>query len=119
MLSQGILLWRSFTQCLGGMGIVMLFVALLPLLGIGAARLAEVEMTGGSQGEKITARIRDTAKALWITYLGLTALEFILLRIAGLSNLDAIVVSMVPPLPVVSQPTTGVSPPLIASLSKG
>jgi trk system potassium uptake protein len=92
--TQGILLWRSLTQWLGGGGIVMLFVALLPLLGIGAARLAEAEMTGGTEGEKITARIRDTAKALWITYLGLNALEFILLRIAGLPNFDAIVVSM-------------------------
>jgi trk system potassium uptake protein len=91
---QGILLWRSLTHFLGGMGIIMLFVALLPILGIGAARLAEAEMTGGSQGEKITARIRDTAKSLWIIYLGMTFLEFLLLRIVGLSNFDAITIAI-------------------------
>ncbi|MDD4874159.1 MAG: TrkH family potassium uptake protein, partial [Dehalococcoidales bacterium] len=91
--SQGILLWRSLTQWLGGMGIIMLFVALLPLLGIGAARLAEAEWTGGQQEERLTVRMRDTAKVLWLIYLGMTMLEFILLRLAGLSNFDSLVVT--------------------------
>jgi len=92
--AQGILLWRSLTQWLGGMGIIMLFVALFPLLGIGAAHLAEAEMPGGQQGERLTARMRDTAKALWLIYLGLTIAEFILLRIAGMSVFDALTVTM-------------------------
>jgi trk system potassium uptake protein TrkH len=89
---HGILLWRSLTQWLGGMGIIMLFVALFPMLGIGAAHLVEAEMPG-QQGEKLTARMRDTAKALWLIYLGLTILEFVLLRIAGMSLFDALTVT--------------------------
>jgi trk system potassium uptake protein TrkH len=89
---HGILLWRSFTQWLGGMGIIMLFVALFPMLGIGAAHLVEAEMPG-QQGEKLTARMRDTAKALWLIYLGLTISEFVLLRIAGISVFDALTVT--------------------------
>jgi len=59
---QGILLWRSLTQWLGGMGIITLFVALFPIFGIGAAHLVEAEMPG-PQAERFTPRIRDTAKA--------------------------------------------------------
>jgi trk system potassium uptake protein TrkH len=92
--AEGILLWRSFTQWLGGMGIIMLFVALFPILGIGAAHLAEAEMPGGQQGERLTARIRDTAKALGLIYLGMTITEFILLLIGGLPIFDAITVSL-------------------------
>ena len=90
--AQGILLWRSLTQWLGGMGIIMLFVALFPLLGIGAAYLVEAE-TPGQQGERLTARIQDTAKALWLIYLGLTAMEFISLLIARMSIFDALTVT--------------------------
>ncbi len=92
--AQGILLWRSLTQWLGGMGIIMLFVALFPILGIGAAHLAEAEMPGGQQGEKLTARMRDTAKALWLIYFGMTITEFILLLIARMSIFDAITVTL-------------------------
>jgi len=91
--SQGILLWRAMTQWLGGMGIIMLFVALFPLLGIGAAYLVEAE-TPAQKGERLTARIQDTAKALWLIYLGLTALEFIALLIARLSIFDALTVTL-------------------------
>jgi trk system potassium uptake protein len=79
---QGILLWRNFTQWLGGMGIVTLFVALFPMLGIGAAHLYEAEMPG-PQPERLAGRIRDTARALWWLYIGLSALEFILLWFRG------------------------------------
>ena len=92
--AEGILLWRSLTQWLGGMGIIMLFVALFPILGIGAAHLAEAEMPGGQQGEKLTARIRDTAKALLLIYFGMTITEFILLCIAGLPIFDAMTVTL-------------------------
>jgi trk system potassium uptake protein TrkH len=91
---QGLLIWRSLTQWLGGMGIIMLFVALLPLLGIGAARLAEAEWTGGQQEERLTSRIRDTAKILWLIYLAMTVLEMILLLLAGLPGFDALIVTL-------------------------
>jgi trk system potassium uptake protein TrkH len=92
--AEGILLWRSITQWLGGMGIIMLFVALFPILGIGAAHLAEAEMPSTQHGERLTARIRDTAKALLFIYFGMTLTEFILLRIAGLPIFDAMSITL-------------------------
>ncbi len=89
---QGILLWRGLTQWIGGMGIITLFVALFPLLGIGASHLVESEMPG-PQAERLTPRIRDTAKTVWILYVGFTAFEFILLLAAGLSAFDAVTVT--------------------------
>ena len=77
---QAILLWRNLTQWLGGMGIITLFVALFPIFGIGAAYLVEAEMP---QTERLTARIRDTARSLWYLYLGFSALEILLLWQAG------------------------------------
>jgi trk system potassium uptake protein TrkH len=77
---HAILLWRDLTQWLGGMGIITLFVALFPIFGIGAAYLVEAEMP---QAERLTARIRDTAKSLWYLYLGFSALEILLLWQAG------------------------------------
>jgi trk system potassium uptake protein TrkH len=89
---QSILLWRGLTQWIGGMGIITLFVALFPLLGIGASHLVESEMPG-PQAERLTPRIRDTAKSVWILYVGFSALEIILLLAAGLSAFDAITVT--------------------------
>ncbi len=89
---QGILLWRSITQWLGGMGIVTLFVALFPILGIGAAQLVEAEMPG-PQAERLTPRIRDTAKAVWLLYLGFSGLELVMLLIARLPLFDALTVT--------------------------
>jgi len=77
---HAILLWRNLTQWLGGMGIITLFVALFPIFGIGAAYLVEAETP---QAERLTARIRDTAKSLWYLYLGFSALEILLLWQAG------------------------------------
>ncbi len=89
---QGILLWRSITQWLGGMGIVTLFVALFPILGIGAAQLVEAEMPG-PQAERLTPRIRDTAKAVWLLYLGFSGMELVMLLVAGLPLFDALTVA--------------------------
>jgi len=100
---QGILLWRSFTQWLGGMGIITLFVALFPILGIGAAHLAEAEMPG-PQAERLTARFRDTAKALWLLYLGFSVLEFIALCLAKMPIFDALTVTFS------TMPTGGFTP---------
>jgi trk system potassium uptake protein TrkH len=91
---HGILLWRNLTQWLGGMGIITLFVALFPLLGMGAAYLVEAEMPG-PQTERVTARIRDTVKALWTMYLGFSGLEFILLWQAGkMPPFDSLIVTL-------------------------
>ncbi len=100
---HGILLWRSLTQWLGGMGIITLFVALFPIFGIGAAHLVEAEMPG-PQAERLTARIRDTAKAIWLLYLGFSALEFILLWLARMPVFDALTVSLS------TMPTGGFTP---------
>jgi trk system potassium uptake protein TrkH len=100
---QGILLWRSLTQWLGGMGIITLFVALFPILGIGAAHLVEAEMPG-PQAERLTPRIRDTAKAVWLLYLGFSLLEFILLIIARMPVFDALTVTFS------TMPTGGFTP---------
>jgi len=90
--THGILLWRNLTQWLTGMGIITLFVALFPILGMGAAYLVEAEMPG-LQAERLTPRIRDTAKAVWLLYLGFSAAEIILLWVAGISLFDAITVT--------------------------
>jgi trk system potassium uptake protein TrkH len=87
--SRGILFWRSFTQWLGGMGIIVLFVALLPELGPGARFLYKLEVPGPT-AEALSPRIRDTALVLWKLYLGFTVVQTALLWIAGLSLYDAL-----------------------------
>ncbi|MBA7472376.1 Trk system potassium uptake protein TrkH [subsurface metagenome] len=100
---HGILLWRSLTQWLGGMGIITLFVALFPIFGIGAAHLVEAEMPG-PQAERLTARFRDTAKALWLLYLGFSVLEFISLCLARMPAFEALTVTFS------TMPTGGFTP---------
>ncbi len=87
--SRTVLFWRSFPQGLGGMGIIVLFVALLPELGPGARFLYRLEVPGPT-AEALHPRIRDTAKILWKIYLGLTLVETVLLLIAGLDLYDAL-----------------------------
>ena len=88
-LPQGILLYRQLVQWLGGMGIIVLAVAILPLLGMGGMQLFRAE-TPGPQKEKITPRVAETAKLLWYIYLGLTVACMIAYWIAGMSLFDAI-----------------------------
>jgi trk system potassium uptake protein TrkH len=88
-MGEGILLWRSLTQWIGGMGIIVLTVAILPLLGIGGMQLFVAEAPGVTP-DKLKPRITDTAKRLWLIYLGLTVLEAILLLAGGMSLFDAI-----------------------------
>ena len=78
-LGKPLLFWRSFMQWLGGMGIVVLFIAVLPALSMGGKFLYENEMPGLSK-EGITPRIKETASLLWKIYLGLTLLQVILLK---------------------------------------
>ncbi len=87
--SQSILFWRSMTQWLGGIGIVVLFVAVAPVLGFGAARLLSAEVSGIDQ-PRLTPRIADTAKALLIVYASLTVAEVIALLLAGMNLYDAV-----------------------------
>ena len=85
---KGILFWRSTTHWIGGMGIIVLTIAVLPLLGIGGMQLFAAEAPGPS-ADKLHPRITDTAKRLWYIYFGLTITEAILLKIAGMSMFDA------------------------------
>ena len=82
-------LWRCETHWLGGMGVIALAVALIPLLGIGGFRLIKAETSGPEKG-KVTSRIADTAKALWLIYFAMTALQALLLRYAGMGWFDAV-----------------------------
>ena len=88
-LDKGILFWRSLTQWIGGMGIIVLAVAILPILGIGGMQLFVAEAPGISP-DKLKPRITETAKRLWFIYVGLTVTEMILLWIGGMSFFDAI-----------------------------
>lgn len=88
-LSQGILFWRSFTQWLGGMGIIVLSLAILPVFGIGGIQLFTAEYPSPTL-EKISPKIRQTAKTLWLIYTLFTLLETILLWIGGMTFFDAI-----------------------------
>lgn len=86
---KGVLFWRSLTHWIGGMGIIVLAIAILPLLGIGGMQLFAAEAPGPG-GDKLHPRITDTAKRLWLIYFGYTAAETILLQVAGMSFFDAI-----------------------------
>lgn|SRR5574344_2693002 len=88
-LPRSINLWRCQSHWLGGMGIVALTVALLPLLGVGGFQLIKAETTGPEKG-KFTPKIATTAKVLWFIYLGLTVVEAVLLKFAGMDIIDSI-----------------------------
>lgn len=89
IMPQSILFWRSTTHWIGGMGIIVLAIAILPLLGIGGMQMFAAEAPGPS-GDKLHPRITDTAKRLWFLYFGLTLSEAILLKLAGMGYFDAI-----------------------------
>ena len=88
-LPYAVLFWRSLTHWLGGMGIVVLTVAVLPRLGIGGLKLMRSEAPGPTL-DKLTPRVTETAKILWGIYLGLTVLEVAMLLLAGLGWFDAL-----------------------------
>ncbi|WFA08201.1 TrkH family potassium uptake protein [Tissierella sp. Yu-01] len=89
-LTHGILFWRSFTHWVGGMGILVFSLALLPALGVGGFQLYKYESPGPVAG-KIAPKLKNTAKILYTIYLGITILEVILLRIGGMSIFDSLV----------------------------
>jgi len=87
-LPHGILFWRSFTHWLGGMGIIVLAIAILPYLGVGGMQLFKAEVPGPTP-ERLRPRITQTAKLLWYVYLGMTVLETLLLMAGGMDLFDA------------------------------
>ena len=93
LVTHSILLWRSLMQWLGGMGIIVLSVAILPMFGLGGMQLYSAEVTGVSY-EKLSPRIADTAKHMWITYIGLTIAQTALLNLEGMALFDSICHSM-------------------------
>jgi trk system potassium uptake protein len=88
-LGEGMLFWRSLTHWIGGMGIIVLTVALFPLLGIAGIELFVAEAPGPT-ADKVHPRIKETAKRLWFIYLGLTIVLFFVLWAEGMTPFDAI-----------------------------
>lgn len=87
--SRGLLFWRSMTQWMGGMGVIVLVVAVLPTVGSGGMSLLEAEAPGPT-GERLTPRVRETARRLWAVYIGFTVTLAIAYFAAGMSLYDAV-----------------------------
>lgn len=87
--THGILFWRALTQWVGGLGMIVLCLALLPMFGLGGMQLYAAEMTGVYY-EKLSPRIADTAKILWGLYIGLTVIAAVLLHVFGMDVFDAV-----------------------------
>ncbi|MCJ7801335.1 MAG: TrkH family potassium uptake protein, partial [Candidatus Marinimicrobia bacterium] len=88
-LPHGILFWRSFIQWIGGMGIIVFTIAILPLLGIGGVQMFKAEVPG-PVSDKLRPRVKETAKILWLVYVGFTAVEALLLIIGGMTGFEAV-----------------------------
>jgi trk system potassium uptake protein TrkH len=86
---ESILVWRSLTQWLGGMGIIVLSLAILPVLGVGGMQLFEAEVPGPT-ADRLRPRIQDTAKLLWGVYFAITAAEIVMLMLGGMSFYEAV-----------------------------
>lgn len=89
-LPHGILFWRSFTHWVGGMGVLVLTLAILPSVGAGTLQIMKAESPGPSPG-KLVPRVKETAKILYGIYLVITVLEIVLLMMAGMSLYDAFI----------------------------
>lgn len=89
LLPHGIQFWRSFTQWFGGMGIIVLSIAILPLLGMGAVQLARAESPGPTP-DRLTPRFRETAKRLWLLYVSFTVIEAMLLWAGDMTLFEAV-----------------------------
>ena len=91
-LPKSLMLWRGMTHWVGGMGIVVFTVALLPLLGVGGFQLVKAE-SPGPEKEKVTPKIADSAKILWFVYIGFTGILMLLLKFWGMDWFDALIQS--------------------------
>lgn len=89
VLPHGLLFWRSMTHWIGGMGIIVLSIAILPLLGVGGMQLYQAEVAGLSK-DKLHPRVQETAKRLWAIYVLLTFIETVLLLIGGMNLFDSL-----------------------------
>jgi len=87
-LPDSVLLWRQLSHWLGGMGIIVLAVAVLPRLRVGGRQLLQSELAGPTELERLTATIRDTARRLWVLYVGLTAAAILGLALLGWTGVD-------------------------------
>ncbi len=88
-LPQSVNVWRCFLMWVGGLGIIVLAVAILPLLGVGGAQLFKTEMAGPMKDAKLTPRIAETARGLWVIYFSFSLLCFFAYHLAGMSWADA------------------------------
>jgi trk system potassium uptake protein TrkH len=88
-LPRPLLFWRSLTHWIGGMGVIVLFLAILPALGAGGFQLFRAEVPGPTK-DKISPKIGNTAKTLWIIYVTISIACFICLRLVGMNNFDAL-----------------------------
>lgn len=87
---KGLLLWRALTQYIGGLGIIALFVAVLPALGAGGVVLLRSEVSASVLEDRLRPRIRDTAKILWIVYTALCGIQFLLMWLCGVPAFDSL-----------------------------
>ena len=90
ILPESILFYRQLLQWMGGMGLIVLAIAVMPLLGIGGGQLYKTEIPGAMKEQKLTPRIKETAQALWIIYLGLTLACCLMYYINGMTFFDAV-----------------------------
>lgn len=103
ILPRGIILWRSLTQWLGGMGIIVLFLAALPRFGFKGMTLFKAELPG-PLAERVVPRVAETARKLWLIYVAFTVLQAILLMLSGVSLFDSVNHALT------TMPTGGFSP---------
>jgi trk system potassium uptake protein TrkH len=93
-LDESLLMYRQLLQWMGGMGLIVLAIAVMPILGIGGGQIYKTDIPGAMSDQKLTPRITETAKALWTIYFGLTVLCALMYWIAGMSGFDAIAHSL-------------------------
>ena len=89
-LPESLLFYRQLLQWMGGMGLIVLAIAVMPLLGIGGGQIYKTEIPGAMGEQKLTPRIKETAQVLWLIYLGLTVLCAILYYLGGMGSFDAV-----------------------------
>ena len=90
VLPESLLLYRQLLQWMGGMGLIVLAIAVMPLLGIGGGQLYKTEIPGAMNDQKLTPRIKETAQALWLIYLLLTIFCSVFYFFAGMNAFDAV-----------------------------
>lgn len=112
VLPQGVAFWRAMTQWLGGMGVIVLGVAILPLLGTGGMQLARAESPGPTP-DRLTPRFQETAKRLWLIYAVITLIEMFMLSLGDMTGFQAVIHSLT----TMSTGGFGTQPDSIASFS--